>query len=358
MDNNRTAGGWAEGLDFVPDPAAKETRARRAVRHLHQPAEGPGHEGRRARHHRGQALGSVGVGRSTAAGSSTASPRPARSTSGGATRACVAAAHAALDHLDNGNFLLCSTAEGRARGQARRDHSGRAVAAPCSARGGGEAIDFAIKLARGATGRPRIVSTVNGYHGHTGFALSAAGRAAFRQPFEPLMPEFVQVPFGDLERPRGRRRRAHRRRAARADPGRGRDRGAAAGLPGRGARRLRPRRRAADPRRDPDRARPHRALVGERTRRRGPRHHDDRQVPRRLARADLGHRVHRGAARVPDPQPVHPPVHLRRFGPRVRGRARGDRGDRGDRPRRATPPPWASGSSPACDAIARRASAR
>ena len=63
--------------------------------------------------------------------------------------------------------------------------------------GGGEAVDFAIKLARGSTGRPRIVSSVNGYHGHTGFALSAAGRSAFRQPFEPLMPDFVQVPFGD-----------------------------------------------------------------------------------------------------------------------------------------------------------------
>ncbi len=65
--------------------------------------------------------------------------------------------------------------------------------------GGGEAVDFAIKVARGSTGRPRIVSSVNGYHGHTGFALSAAGRGAFRQPFEPLMPEFVQVPFGDID---------------------------------------------------------------------------------------------------------------------------------------------------------------
>ena len=63
--------------------------------------------------------------------------------------------------------------------------------------GGGEANDFAIKLARGSTRRPKIISTVNGYHGHTGFALSAAGRVAFRQPFEPLMPGFVQVPYGD-----------------------------------------------------------------------------------------------------------------------------------------------------------------
>ncbi len=51
----------------------------------------------------------------------------------------------------------------------------------------------------GCNASPKIISTVNGYHGHTGFRLSAAGRAAFRTPFEPLMPEFVQVPFGDLK---------------------------------------------------------------------------------------------------------------------------------------------------------------
>ena len=44
-----------------------------------------------------------------------------------------------------------------------------------------------------------MVSTVNGYHGHTGFALSAGGRAAFREPFEPLIPEFAVVPFGDAD---------------------------------------------------------------------------------------------------------------------------------------------------------------
>ena len=108
----------------------------------------------------------------------------------------VAAAHAAIDRLDHGNFLLCS--------QQQAVLADRLCAlAPegleCAmfGTGGGEAVDFAVKLARGATGRPTIVSTVNGYHGHTGFALSAAGRAAYREPFEPLMPSFVQVPFGD-----------------------------------------------------------------------------------------------------------------------------------------------------------------
>jgi acetylornithine/succinyldiaminopimelate/putrescine aminotransferase len=37
---------------------------------------------------------------------------------------------------------------------------------------------------------------MQGYHGHTGFALSA-GDPVFRRHFEPLMPGFAQVPFGD-----------------------------------------------------------------------------------------------------------------------------------------------------------------
>jgi acetylornithine/succinyldiaminopimelate/putrescine aminotransferase len=62
---------------------------------------------------------------------------------------------------------------------------------------GGEAIDLAIKLARAHTRRPKIISAIGGYHGHTGLAL-AAGDAVFSEPFGPLPPGFVQVPFGDL----------------------------------------------------------------------------------------------------------------------------------------------------------------
>jgi len=109
----------------------------------------------------------------------------------------VAAAHAAVDHLDNGNFLLCSEQKAQLAAKLAEVTPGD-LSCTMFGSGGGEAIDFAVKLARGSTGRPTIVSTVNGYHGHTGFALSAAGRSSFRQPFEPLMPGFVQVPFGDL----------------------------------------------------------------------------------------------------------------------------------------------------------------
>ncbi len=64
--------------------------------------------------------------------------------------------------------------------------------------GGGEAIDTAIKFAKGATGKPNIISTINGYHGHTGYALSATGRDIYKGPFHPLMPGFTHVPYNNL----------------------------------------------------------------------------------------------------------------------------------------------------------------
>jgi len=62
---------------------------------------------------------------------------------------------------------------------------------------GGEAIDLAIKLARGYTVKLKVISAVGGYHGHTGLAL-AAGDEQYRKPFGPQPPGFVQVPFGDI----------------------------------------------------------------------------------------------------------------------------------------------------------------
>lgn len=64
--------------------------------------------------------------------------------------------------------------------------------------GGGEAVDYAIKLARGYTGRYKIIYAKGGYHGHTGLAL-AAGDDQYKRPFEPLAPGFISVPFGDLD---------------------------------------------------------------------------------------------------------------------------------------------------------------
>ena len=62
---------------------------------------------------------------------------------------------------------------------------------------GGEAIDLAFKLARAHTKKPKIISALGSYHGHTGLAL-AAGDEVYRKPFEPLSTGFIQVPFGDM----------------------------------------------------------------------------------------------------------------------------------------------------------------
>ncbi len=61
---------------------------------------------------------------------------------------------------------------------------------------GGEAVDLAIKLARGFTRRMNIISAGGGYHGHTGLAL-CTGDEQYRAPFGPNPPGFIQVPFDD-----------------------------------------------------------------------------------------------------------------------------------------------------------------
>ncbi len=65
--------------------------------------------------------------------------------------------------------------------------------------GGGEAIDLAIKSARYATGRRRIVAADKGYHGRTGLSGAAGDDAAARFFLsEPPEGDFVKVPFNDL----------------------------------------------------------------------------------------------------------------------------------------------------------------
>ncbi|MHB8461896.1 MAG: aspartate aminotransferase family protein [Vulcanimicrobiaceae bacterium] len=64
---------------------------------------------------------------------------------------------------------------------------------------GTEALEGAIKLARKATGRRKIVATHNAYHGKTLGALSISGREAFQEPFRPLLADVAHIPFGDRD---------------------------------------------------------------------------------------------------------------------------------------------------------------
>lgn len=65
------------------------------------------------------------------------------------------------------------------------------------ANSGAEAVEGAIKLAKAATKRHKIVATHNAYHGKTLGALSASGREYFRAEYRPLLAEFEHIEFGD-----------------------------------------------------------------------------------------------------------------------------------------------------------------
>ncbi len=62
---------------------------------------------------------------------------------------------------------------------------------------GAEAVEAALKLARAATGRAGVLAADGGFHGKTLGALSATGKAMYRDPFQPLLEGFTHVPYGD-----------------------------------------------------------------------------------------------------------------------------------------------------------------
>ena len=64
------------------------------------------------------------------------------------------------------------------------------------ANSGTEAIEAAIKLSR-RTGRTRLVALEGSFHGRSTGALALTHKAAYREPFEPLIPDVVFVPPND-----------------------------------------------------------------------------------------------------------------------------------------------------------------
>ncbi|MBD2108629.1 aspartate aminotransferase family protein [Nodosilinea sp. FACHB-13] len=66
------------------------------------------------------------------------------------------------------------------------------------ANSGTESVEAAIKFSRHATGRSKIVYCSGGYHGLTMGSLSATGDPHFRAGFGPFLPDFIEIPFGDL----------------------------------------------------------------------------------------------------------------------------------------------------------------
>lgn len=62
---------------------------------------------------------------------------------------------------------------------------------------GSEAVEGALKLAKRFTGKSRIISFKNSYHGSTHGALSIQGSELYRNAFRPLLPDTFQISFNN-----------------------------------------------------------------------------------------------------------------------------------------------------------------
>lgn len=64
---------------------------------------------------------------------------------------------------------------------------------------GTEANEAALKLAKRATGKTRLVSFRGAYHGSTHGSLSVSGNEQKKYAFRPLLPDVLQLPFNDCD---------------------------------------------------------------------------------------------------------------------------------------------------------------
>ena len=103
----------------------------------------------------------------------------------------------ALDELDIGNHHFMSL-ERTALAKLLTDSMPGDLNVCIFGVGGGEAVDLALKLAMGHTGRAKIISASGGFHGHTGLAL-AVGDAQYRDPFGINNSSMKQIPFNDSQ---------------------------------------------------------------------------------------------------------------------------------------------------------------
>ncbi|MCO5093591.1 aminotransferase class III-fold pyridoxal phosphate-dependent enzyme [Bosea sp. (in: a-proteobacteria)] len=109
----------------------------------------------------------------------------------------VAVLKSALDYFDMGNHWFPSVARTAFAENlvATAPHMKYAIFGA----GGAEAVEIAIKTARYATKRKKIVSIIKGYHGHSGLSV-ATGDERFSKIFLCDRPEeFIQVPFNDVD---------------------------------------------------------------------------------------------------------------------------------------------------------------
>ena len=64
---------------------------------------------------------------------------------------------------------------------------------------GTEANEAALKLAKRATGKTRLISFKGAYHGSTHGSLSVSGNEQKKYAYRPLLPDVIQLPFDDCD---------------------------------------------------------------------------------------------------------------------------------------------------------------
>jgi predicted acetylornithine/succinylornithine family transaminase len=110
--------------------------------------------------------------------------------------AVTEAAHAQLDRLWHASNLYWTEPMLRLAGLLS-ERMGGAQAFFCNS--GAEANEAALKVARKATGRSRVVALEGGFHGRTYGALSATGQPGKWEGFGPLVPGFSFARPNDVE---------------------------------------------------------------------------------------------------------------------------------------------------------------
>ena len=111
----------------------------------------------------------------------------------------VAALVEGLGTYDIGNHHFASAPRAALAEQLIACSFGGALSYVVFTTSGSEAIDVAIKSARRATGRRRIVAFDCAYHGRSGLSGAAGDPSNARSFASDLPDEFVTVPFGDLD---------------------------------------------------------------------------------------------------------------------------------------------------------------
>src|SRR5690606_7034201 len=111
----------------------------------------------------------------------------------------IAAVREGMEHFDIGNHHFPALMR-TALAEILAKNSPKGLHFSMFASGGGEAIDIALKSARHATQRRRIICLQRCYHGHTGLAVQV-GDDRFSKLFlsEAHEEDVTKVPFNDLE---------------------------------------------------------------------------------------------------------------------------------------------------------------